>query len=301
MRRILVVAFGVLFAAPLASSASHADSNYDSATLPNLGLGPAAAPASPSASYPNLGLGPTAASKSEGATATAPNLGLMPTISSPTPAKAATTAPPAPPPAATTEAATTAASTTPTETQNAAPSPAPQNSSFFQKVGQFFSGSRRESLPSIIHEVDAPAAANSNPLNLPYSLTIYFSNRSSLSQADAGVIGNKLGLTPNQISSACYLSTRGALTTTTGHYLINIGLSPQPKVYWDGGVKSFLLIAEALCLAGPNLPHNNNTLVQLNDRFVIPLQSITCPPPIPRARSLIITYNGTQNAQCTYQ
>ncbi len=153
--------------------------------------------------------------------------------------------------------------------------------------------------PRIIQQTD-PSITPSNS-TLPNSLTISFGNKSSFGADDFALIGKKLGLSHKQISSSCALSLHGLLKTDKGSYVIGGGMSPQTVVAYDGTIKSAIMSAQALCLASGNLPPGDGVMIKMNDRFVVPLQSIGCSVPDFKASSLVITYDGSGKSQCVYK
>ncbi len=153
----------------------------------------------------------------------------------------------------------------------------------------------------VLHQPDMSATMAQAGRNLPYSLTIGFSDKSFFGAKDVETINKKLGLSRDQVSSSCYLSVGGLLQTDKGSQMIAPGLSPQATVRYDGRIKNYLITSQALCLAGNNLPSGSGFLTEIGNRFVIPLQPITCSAPNSQVTGLTITYNGSGTSQCTYQ
>ena len=138
--------------------------------------------------------------------------------------------------------------------------------------------------------------------SLPHNLNISLGKDSSIGEKDSAKIAGKLGLNADEISSNCILTIRGTLITDKSTYAIGNGMSRQATVYYDGRIKNYSMMVQALCRANDKLPPDSGTVVKIKDRFVVVLQPIRCAPPTgSNAASLIITYNGIAAAQCEYQ
>jgi hypothetical protein len=158
-------------------------------------------------------------------------------------------------------------------------------------------------LGRIIHETDSSETLAQTSKNLPNSLVISFSDKSSFGAKDLEEIGSKLGLNSKEIPSSCTLSTQGILKTDKDTYIMGGGLSPKVTVRYDGVIKDFILRAQALCLVKGDPPTpESGFLVEINDRFVVPLQQINCEGLANRKISnLTITYNGSGTSPCAYK
>jgi hypothetical protein len=152
--------------------------------------------------------------------------------------------------------------------------------------------------PHIFHETYDPGQPDPS---LPKGITIVFSDKSSFSANDVAEISKKLGLSRNQIASSCNLSLRGFIQTEKNRYMASGWLSPQIPVRYDGTINKFQAKAVALCPVNGPLPPGNWSLTEIDDRFVVPLQAISCGGPKGRVNALVITYDGSNAAPCAYQ
>lgn len=275
MRRISFAALGLLLAATLAPQALYAAGNV---------------------------LLPSASSSSDGSTASLPNLGLSASTPStdtaaPTDLPAMTVTKPALPPA------TVKSTVAPTQTPSTAP--AEQPTIEIPPIAPITDSDVRGLPPGtvptrVIHQPDASAMPAASNAGAPNSLTIGFSPRSYFGARDAAEIGNKLGISRDQISASCYLSVGGVVQTDKGSSVIAAGLSPQVTVHYAGTIKSYMIGAQAMCVAGNNLPPGSGFIVEIGNRFVVPLQQINCAAPNRQSSTLTLTYNGNNGTQCVY-
>ena len=272
MRRTLF-ATSVFFAALLLPQASFASGNV---------LLPSTSGQSPSP--PNLGLG----SPTE-------------TTSAPTPTKDQTPQPAAPPASVSGKPPATALSTATKQPIPAAgpTKPKPTLPPTFVIVGDQ-SHLRPGEIPTIVMKrPDLSAYTERAGKNLPYTLTIQFSDKSFFGAKDVQEITKKLGLKSSEISSACFLAPRGLLRTDKKGYIIDSGSVPQSTVHYDGMIQSYMMLAEAECTA-EKLPLNSGVLSQIGNRYAISLQPVTCTPPNRQVTTLTITYDGSPTSKCLY-
>ncbi len=150
----------------------------------------------------------------------------------------------------------------------------------------------------IITDTDTAAQTGEN---LPNSLAIFMSDKSSLGANDVTRISDTLGLSREQIPASCILASRGMVKTSKGIYSVPLKLSSQTAVKYDGAITEYMMTAQALCLAGGPIPQRGGIIVKKGDRFIVSLQQINCNPPDGRASSLTIVYDGSPAAQCFYQ
>ncbi len=136
--------------------------------------------------------------------------------------------------------------------------------------------------------------------NLPNAITISFSDKSTLSEADAQKIRKKLGLSSKEISRNCYLAPVGMLYTNKGHYLFGRNLSHRSTVRYDGMIDDYNLRARAMCKV-TSVPANVGPLVRIADRIQVTLKKVDCPAPTRPVKGLIVTYTGTKSGSCEYQ
>ncbi|MDR3450352.1 MAG: hypothetical protein P4M15_11510 [Alphaproteobacteria bacterium] len=135
---------------------------------------------------------------------------------------------------------------------------------------------------------------------LPYALTIGIGSQSIFGAKDIKTIGDKLGLSREDIPSHCILTVRGLLQTDKGGYVIDGGASPQLVARYDGMIQNFLISGHALCTAG-QLPMGSGFITETGGRYDVGLQPITCPAPKRQAARLTITYTGDDHSQCSYE
>ncbi|MGB9151551.1 MAG: hypothetical protein WCD70_00495 [Alphaproteobacteria bacterium] len=280
MRCTLFVATGILLSAMLSPLAVHAQS--DDVLLPS---------EDESGSSPNLGLVPSYQQKAGGTVTATPQPVATPAASNmasspppPMPETSAMSAPQAAPPPQMTLA------------------PLPKISDIMsstisdQAAAQLPPGKIRT---TIIHQPDLSTVMADAGKNLPYSLTVSIGGGSVYSAKDIQKIRSKLGLSTDDIASACIMTVRGIVRTDQGSYLLSGNVSPQAVVHYGGMIKSYIMSAHALCAAN-NLPSGGGFLTETNGRFSIPLQPIHCAPPNQQVTSLTVTYNGGNTSQCSY-
>ncbi len=135
--------------------------------------------------------------------------------------------------------------------------------------------------------------------NLPNALTISMSKQSSYGANDTAAISGRLGLKAGQIPSSCLLSVDGRLYTERGEREIYGGASSQVSVRYEGGATGVALNARALCIVNGNIPAGSQ-VTKIDNRYVIPLQSFSCPPPRAANANLVVTYDGAA-AKCDYR
>jgi|GEM_PF-3337456 hypothetical protein len=280
MRRLPFIALSLILAAVVAPQALHAAGNV---LVPS----DSSASGSDSATLPNLGLSAPTQSNS------APTTTQPPIVSPQTPTS-------------TTSQVQTPAAALPSFAQTPITTGSPQMPAPIAP----FTAEELKSLPPgslptrVLQQPDMSAALAKAQAsqNLPYSLAISFSGKSYFGAKDVATITNKLGLSHDQVANSCYLSLRGfAQTDKGGGVMFGGGLSPQVTVRYSGAIKSYMMMAIALCTAGPNLPKGSGFLTEIVDRFAISLQPIKCDPPTRQATSLTITYDGSDKSQCVYQ
>ena len=153
----------------------------------------------------------------------------------------------------------------------------------------------------VIHQPDMSAVMAMATKSLPYGLTIAISGQSIFGAKDVTDIGNKLGLSRDQISSNCILTVRGIMRTDKGATILDGGATPSVSVRYDGVIQDYLMAAQALCTVGSHLPPGSGFLTETNGRYSVPLQQITCPAPKQQVTQLTITYTGDGKSQCAYQ
>lgn len=135
---------------------------------------------------------------------------------------------------------------------------------------------------------------------LPGSLSINIPDKYVWGPQDIENIGRRLGLGPDQISAHCHLSANGMALTDKGLYTFDTGYSPHGDLAYDGKISSFSVRLAALCDMLP-LPPNAGYIIQVNDKYSIPLRQVTCPPPPPGAHGVVVHYLGNGNGQCELQ
>ncbi len=135
--------------------------------------------------------------------------------------------------------------------------------------------------------------------DFPNALTITMNPGSFFGEADIAEIRRALGLDAGDISSSCTLSANGKLQTSMGEREIYGGLSPQLALRYEGQATGISLTARALCRAEGNLPEGGDPVTMIDDRFVVSLQSFSCPPPPTATAVLSVTYEGGM-ARCGY-
>jgi hypothetical protein len=153
----------------------------------------------------------------------------------------------------------------------------------------------------IIHQQDMSQALTQANAGLPYALTIALSNRSVFGAKDVQEISTKLGLSRDQIASACAMSVQGIVQTSKGSYIFDSGTSSQANIHYDGTISSYLMSARASCAVASKLPPGSGFLTEVGGRYIIPLQPIDCVSPNRQSPGLIVTYDGSGKSQCSYQ
>ena len=152
----------------------------------------------------------------------------------------------------------------------------------------------------VIHSPSlAPLMAQAGQ-NLPYNLTISFSGKSFFGEKDAQAISQKLGLSRKEIPVSCNLTLSGIVHTDKGNSIIVSDALPPVSIRYDGIIKSYVLVANAMCTAA-TLPPGSGYIRQYGDRYDVALQQISCTPPNRQVTSLLITYDGSGTSQCDYQ
>jgi len=156
---------------------------------------------------------------------------------------------------------------------------------------------------NIIHLSDTSKFIDPTALKLPKKLTISFSEKSTADKRDLFFIKKKLGLLAEEVADACYLGPFGYLMTTEDRYRLGRGLNNEPAVYYAGDIRGLSLRTQAYCRVKGKIPRTILPLVEIEDRFVLPLQAVNCKPPANgEVSELIITYRGSkQKAECVYQ
>jgi hypothetical protein len=159
----------------------------------------------------------------------------------------------------------------------------------------------RGTMPTtIIHQPDTSASLAQAGRNLPNSLMIAIGGSSLFGAADVKNISKELGLSRDQISSACLLTVGGLMQTDKNSYILDGGASTQYTVRYEGMIQNYLLVGNALCTAN-NIPPGSGFLAEMGGRYIIPLKQIKCPPPTRQVSSLTITYDGSGTSKCAYQ
>jgi len=145
------------------------------------------------------------------------------------------------------------------------------------------------------------AAAMSN-LKTPYSLAVGFATTSVWGPGDIAEVNNHLGIDRASVTSLCRLSLGGMLLTSKQPYAFESGLSPHANVSYDGTITNATIHIQALCNKVP-LPPNKGIVIQIGDKYTVPLGSVTCPPPpyTNVLKQLIILYAGNGGGECKYQ
>ncbi|MDR3425116.1 MAG: hypothetical protein P4M13_08640 [Alphaproteobacteria bacterium] len=282
MRRIPIAVFGFFVAVLLAPQSLHATGNV---LLPS-----DLSSSENSASLPNLGL------------SASDNTQNSPAVSSlPVPKPAPSDAAPALPPQSAPDAAKAPQTGTLEQTP---PPPAPDatqepvSPADLRKAQDLPKGV----MPTIVMHVNDTSDTNAQIFNaLPHKLTVSFGPSSYLGARDMQVIGDKLGLDPSGVSSACSLSLFGLLQTNKGSYILDAGLGAQAIVHYDGIIKNNMITARAMCALNHAPPQGKGILTEMKDRYIVNLQQIQCASPLRQTSTLTVTYDGSGRSLCVYQ
>ncbi|MDR3424356.1 MAG: hypothetical protein P4M13_04665 [Alphaproteobacteria bacterium] len=170
------------------------------------------------------------------------------------------------------------------EPQPSAEAPAPTAASTASQSAPRETAVEQPSAPISLTRVQ-PLVQTDN--RLPYKQTIVIGDKSMFGSQDVQKIGDKLGLTRDQIASSCYLGVEGLLQTDKGEYLITNAAPAPATINYDGVIKDYLISGSALCAGS-------------NGQAIISLEPANCPPPKSLATKLTITYDGSGTSQCVY-
>lgn len=156
----------------------------------------------------------------------------------------------------------------------------------------------------IMEKKDTSELIKQTTKDLPHPLTITLDKKSFYSSRDLEDILSRLELHPKQVFMSCYLSLTGLIETTKGKYLFGGGVSPSSDLRYDGKITGYRMLAQAICPAIDRklLPAKSGGIVKINDRFALPLQVISCPPPPGGlASKLDVLYLNGKAVQCRYK
>ncbi|MDR3423840.1 MAG: hypothetical protein P4M13_02005 [Alphaproteobacteria bacterium] len=154
---------------------------------------------------------------------------------------------------------------------------------------------------TVMHTPDISSYQEKAGKDLPYTLTLSMSGKSIFGANDVQKITSRLGLRRSRVASSCILAMRGLMQTDKGAYILEGGTSPKIKVHYDGMIKNYQMAAQAWCTVDNKLPLDSGVLTEMNNRYDIPLEQITCPVPNQQVTSLTITYDGSGTSQCVYK
>lgn len=237
---------------------------------------------------------------------TLPNLGIVPATPAPTQTDTATE------PAAAQAAAQTA-TPEPTADTATAPTPSVGGMSEDQAVKLLSNAYTQPPKEHQLEPAAAAIAAGKLPTTIvdepdatelyqdkPNSLSLSISPKSTYGDRSIELINEKLGLTREQIPSACIMTVRGDVITSNGMTPVMARTaSPQTVVRYDGDVTSLQLVPTVYC-AARKLPSGAGYVVRSGNYFKVPLDVVFCSPPSKRPTQATVQFNDTQDARCIF-
>lgn len=236
---------------------------------------------------------------------TLPNLGLAPAAPAQTQTQTDTATEP-------TQAQPAAQATAP---EPAAPTPAPQTTSIseeqaFRLLSNAYTQPAKEQQ---LEPAEATIAVGKLPTTIveetdmselyqdkPYSLNLSISPKSTYGDRSIELISEKLGLTREQIPSACIMTVRGDVITSSGMTPVTAKTaSPQTIVRYDGDVTSLQLAPTVYCMAR-KLPSGAGYVVKAGNYFKVPLDVVFCTPPNKRPTQATVLFSDVQDTRCIF-
>jgi len=131
-----------------------------------------------------------------------------------------------------------------------------------------------------------------------HDLSIDIDESSKLGNGDLAGVKRTLGFSPNDAQKHCHISVSGMVVTDKAS--IPYQMSPHLMhtiIRVDGKPSSIVILSAAVCDMLP-LPDNHGMVMQLGDKYLVPLQSVSCGPPPEQAQRFDIKYSGDGNAKC---
>ena len=136
----------------------------------------------------------------------------------------------------------------------------------------------------------------------PNSFVVTLSDQSTFGSNNAENISRKLGIPSNQVPSFCTMDPLGTVHASEGSYAFgSTGTQTKVKARYKGTFQGLDLAVEARCTAQEPLPPYAGSLFKAGDRFVIPLNHVTCPLPNHPFTNVTIFYDGTLASHCAFE